>query len=44
MVIVGEKEVTEGNISVRDRATDQTETYSLDAFIEKIKKEIEEHC
>ena len=44
MVIVGEKEVAEGNISVRDRATDQTETYSLDAFIEKIKKEIEEHC
>ncbi|MBR3000316.1 MAG: threonine--tRNA ligase [Oscillospiraceae bacterium] len=44
MVIVGEKEVTEGNISVRDRATDQTEAYSLDAFIEKIKKEIEEHC
>ena len=43
MVIVGEKEVTEGNISVRDRATDQTEAYSLDAFIEKIKKEIEEH-
>ncbi len=44
MVIVGEKEVAEGNISVRDRATDQTEAYSLDAFIEKIKKEIEEHC
>jgi len=44
MVIVGEKEDTEGNISVRDRATDQTEAYSLDAFIEKIKKEIEEHC
>lgn len=44
MVIVGEKEVTEGNISVRDRATDHTEAYSLDAFIEKIKKEIEEHC
>ena len=44
MVIVGEKEVTEGNISVRDRATDQTEAYSLGAFIEKIKKEIEEHC
>ena len=40
MIIIGEKEVSEGNISVRARATDQTETYSLDSFMEKIKTEI----
>jgi threonyl-tRNA synthetase len=42
MIIIGEKEVSEGNISVRARATDQTETYSLDSFMEKIKTEIAE--
>ena len=43
MIIVGEKEVTEGNISVRDRATDQTNSYDLPAFIEKLKQEIRDH-
>ena len=41
MIIVGEKEEAEGNISVRDRATDQTENYMLSGFIEKMKAEIE---
>ncbi len=41
MIIVGEKEEAEGNISVRDRATDQTENYMLNDFIEKMKAEIE---
>ena len=43
MIIVGEKEVTEGNISVRDRATDQTNSYDLPAFIEKLQQEIRDH-
>ena len=41
MIIVGEKEEAEGNISVRDRATDQTENDMLSGFIEKMKAEIE---
>ncbi len=40
MLILGEKETAEGNISVRDRATDQTTVYSLDAFISKVTEEI----
>ncbi len=40
MVIVGEKETAEGNIAVRDRATDQTETCELGAFIDKLAQEI----
>ena len=40
MIIIGEKEVAEGNISVRARATDQTETYSLTDFIAKLDQEI----
>lgn len=40
MIIIGEKEVTEHNISVRDRATDQTTVYTAEEFIEKINKEI----
>ncbi len=43
MVIIGEKETAEGTISVRDRATDQTESYSLEAFIEKLRTEIKNH-
>ncbi|MBQ6603309.1 MAG: threonine--tRNA ligase [Eubacterium sp.] len=41
MIIVGEKEAAEGNISVRDRATDQTETTTLDVFVAKVKEEVE---
>ena len=40
MVILGENEVTEGKISVRDRATDQTNAYSVEEFIEKLQQEI----
>lgn len=40
MMILGSKEVEDGTISVRDRATDQTEACTLDAFIEKITREI----
>ena len=40
MVIVGEKEVAERTISVRERATDQTHNTTADAFIERILDEI----
>ena len=42
MLILGEKEVQEGNVAVRDRATDKTETMPLDAFIEKLEKEVKD--
>ena len=40
MIIIGEKEIAEGNISVRDRETDQTNVYSLDEFAARVKQEI----
>ncbi len=40
MIILGEKEIQEGNISVRDRATDQTNVYSVEDFIAKIRQDI----
>ena len=43
MIIIGEKETAEGNISVRTRATDQTEIYTLDAFGEKLCEDIKNH-
>ena len=42
MLILGEKEVQEGTVAVRDRATDKTETMPLDAFIEKLEKEVKD--
>ncbi|MBR6594743.1 MAG: threonine--tRNA ligase [Clostridia bacterium] len=42
MVIIGHKEIEEGLVSVRDRDTDQTETMTLDAFMEKLQKQIKE--
>ena len=42
MLIIGEKEVNEGILSVRDRATDQTETMTMDQLIAKLEKEIAE--
>ncbi|MBR0512862.1 MAG: threonine--tRNA ligase [Clostridia bacterium] len=42
MLIIGEKEVNEGILSVRDRATDQTETMTMEQLIAKLEKEIEE--
>jgi hypothetical protein len=35
-------EIAEGNISVRDRETDQTAVYSLEDFSAKLEKEIKE--
>ena len=43
MIIVGEKEVAEQTISVRDRATDQTNGFTLEDFIAKVKQEIRNH-
>lgn len=40
MVIVGHKEIEDGVISVRDRDTDQTETMTLEAFMEKLQGQI----
>lgn len=40
MIILGEKEAMEGNISVRDRVTDQTTMDTVDEFIKKLHKEI----
>jgi len=42
MLIIGAKEVEEGNISVRNRDTDQTEAQSLEQFIAQVKQEIKE--
>ncbi len=42
MLIIGQKEVEENIVSVRNRDTLQTETYSLDEFIAKITNEIKE--
>ena len=42
MIIVGEKEVAEGIVSVRDRDTDQTTPYSYADFEAKLLKEIKE--
>ena len=40
MVIIGQKEAEEGNVSIRYRDTAATETMTLEAFLEKIKAEI----
>jgi threonyl-tRNA synthetase len=42
MIIVGEKEVAEGIVSVRDRDTDQTAPYSYEEFEAKVLKEIKD--
>jgi len=41
MLILGGKEVEEGNVSVRNRDTAQTETMTLSEFLSKIKEETE---
>lgn len=41
MIIIGEKEAAENNISVRDRGTDHTATTSLSAFISKLLDQIQ---
>ena len=40
MVVIGQKEAEEETVAIRNRDTTATETMSLDAFIEKITKEI----
>ena len=44
MVIIGEKEVQEGTVSVRDRETDQTVTMSLDELKAKLTQEIHDRA
>ena len=44
MLIIGEKEVQENTVSVRDRETDQTVTMKLDELKEKLLKEIRERA
>ena len=40
MMIIGEKEVQDGTISVRDRDTDQTTVMTMDEFLAKLDNEI----
>ncbi len=42
MLIIGGKEVEERTVSVRDRATDETAAMSMDEFLSKVCKEIDE--
>ena len=42
LLVSSEKEIAEGNISVRDRETDQTAVYSLEDFAAKLNQEIKE--
>ncbi|MBQ1244970.1 MAG: threonine--tRNA ligase [Clostridia bacterium] len=44
MLIIGAKEAEEGNVSVRYRDTGETVTMTLDEFMDKIHKEIEERA
>ncbi len=44
MVIIGEQEVENGTVSIRDRATDKTETMTADEFLTKIQKEISDRA
>jgi threonyl-tRNA synthetase len=40
MLILGAKEVENGTVSVRDRATDSTTEMTLEAFVAKVTEEI----
>ena len=42
MLIIGEKEINENTVSVRDRATDQTTSMTLEELTKKLEKEINE--
>ena len=42
MIIIGEKEVNEGTLSVRDRATDQTTVMTMEELKAKLNAEIAE--
>jgi len=42
MLVIGGKEMEEGTVAVRNRDTAQTETMTLEAFLEKITRETRE--
>ncbi|MCI6376089.1 MAG: threonine--tRNA ligase [Clostridiales bacterium] len=44
MLILGEKEVDSGMVAVRDRATDQTASMTLEDFCARLRKEIDERA
>lgn len=44
MLIIGEKEVASGTISVRDRETDETQSMTLEAFAQMLEKKIAERA
>ena len=44
MLIIGEKEINEGTLAVRDRATDQTTSMSMEELVAKLEKEIEDRA
>ncbi len=44
MVIIGQSEVENNNLSIRNRDTTQTETMGVDEFVEKITREIRERA
>ena len=44
MLVIGEKEVEAGLVAVRDRATDKTQTMTMDEFCDKLVKEIAERA
>jgi len=41
MIVIGDKEVNEGNISVRSRKDGDLGTFAIDDFISKVKEEID---
>ena len=44
MLVIGEKEVEAGLVAVRDRATDKTQTMTMDEFCDNLTKEIAERA
>ena len=44
MLVIGEKEVEADLVAVRDRATDKTQTMTMDEFCDKLAKEIAERA
>ena len=44
MLVIGEKEVEAGLVAVRNRATDKTQTMTMDEFCDKLAKEIAERA
>ncbi|MBO5885123.1 MAG: threonine--tRNA ligase, partial [Clostridia bacterium] len=42
IIILGENEINNGTISVRQRGTNQTTEYNIDEFLTKLQNEIKE--